>query len=55
MKTKTTHHGGSKSHCPRGMATATFASSAEADPNKQYEDAPGEETEDSQDWLLRQG
>ena len=50
MKTKTTPHGGSKSHRPRGMATATFTSGTEADPEEQYEDAPGEETEDSQDW-----
>ena len=51
MKTKTTPHGGSGSHCPRGMATATFTSSTKADPEQQFEDTPGEETEDSQDWL----
>ena len=50
-KTKTTPHGGNSSHRPRGMATATFAGGAEADPEQQFEDAPGEETEDSQDWL----
>ena len=49
-KTKTTSHGGSKSHRPRGMALATFAGSAKADPKQQYKDVPGEETEDSQDW-----
>ena len=46
VKTKTTPHGG-KSHCPRGMAAATFASGAEADPEEQYEDTSGEETEDT--------
>ena len=51
MKTKTTPHGDSKSHHPKGMATATFAGSAKADPTQQFEDAQGEETEDSQDWL----
>ena len=33
------------------MATATFTSGASADPEQQFEDAPGKETEDSQDWL----
>ena len=50
-KTKTTPCGGSKSHCPRGMVTATFTFGAEADLEQQFQDAPGEETEDSQDWL----
>ena len=50
VKTKTTPHGG-RSHCPRGMAAARFAGGTEADPKEQYEDAPGEDTEDSQDWL----
>ena len=49
VKTKTTPRGG-KSHCPKGMAAATFASSAKDDPEGQYADAPGEDTEDSQDW-----
>ena len=49
MKTKTTPWGGSSSHRPRGMATAMFAS-AEGEAEQQFEDAPGEETEDSQDW-----
>ena len=44
MKIKTTPHGG-KSHCPAGMATATFTNAIEADP-----DAPGKDTEDSQDF-----
>ena len=48
-KTKTTPHGG-KSHRPRGMATATFTSGTKADPEQQFQDAPGEDTEDSQDW-----
>ena len=42
---------GVKSHCPRGMAAARFAGGTEADPEEQYKDAPGEDTEDSQDWL----
>ena len=49
-KTKTTPRGGSKSHRPRGMATATFTSGANADLEQQFQDAPGKETEDSQDW-----
>ena len=49
MKTKTTPCGGSSSHQPRGMATATFAST-EGEAEQQFADAPGEETEDSQDW-----
>ena len=48
-KTKTTPGGGSSSHQPRGMATATFAG-AEGEAEQQFTDAPGEETEDSQDW-----
>ena len=47
MRTKTTPHGG-KFHHPRGMATATFTSGADADPEQQYQDAPGEEIEDRQ-------
>ena len=49
VKTKTTPHGG-KSHHPAGMATATFTGSTEADPEQQFQDAQGEDTEDSQDW-----
>ena len=49
VKLKTTPHGG-KSHRPTGMATATFTGSTDADPEQQFQDAPGEETEDSQDW-----
>ena len=41
---------GDKSHCPKGMATATFSSTANADPEEQFWDAPGEDTEDSQEW-----
>ena len=48
-KTKTTPHGGSSSHQPRGIATAMFTS-AEGEAEQQFKDAPGEETEDSQDW-----
>ena len=49
VKNKTTAHGG-KSHHPRDMAAARFTGDTEADPEGQYEDAPGEETEASQDW-----
>ena len=49
MKTKTTPCGGSSSHRPRGMATATFAGT-EGEAVQQFVDAPGEEIEDSQDW-----
>ena len=48
-KTKTTPHGGSSSHRARGMATATFAGT-EAEAEQHFQDAPGKETEDSQDW-----
>ena len=50
VKTKTTPRGG-KSHCPAGIATATFTSGTKSDPEQQFQDAPGEETEDNQDWL----
>ena len=51
MKTKTTPHGGS-SHWPAGMATARFTSTSrgEAGPEEQFQDAPGRDTEDSQDF-----
>ena len=48
VKTKLTPRGGSSSHRPRGMVTARFAGAEEDEP--QFEDALGEETEDSQDW-----
>ena len=48
VKTKQTAHGGSSSRRPGGMATARFAGAEEDEP--QFEDAPGEETEESQDW-----
>ena len=48
VKTKQIPHGGSSSHRPGGMATARFAGAEEDEP--QFEDAPGEENEDSQDW-----
>ena len=50
VKTKTTPHGSSSSHRPRGMATARFTST-EADVEQQLKEVAGEETEDSQDWL----
>ena len=51
MKTKTTHHGGS-SHRPAGMAMARFTGTGrgKAGPEEQFQDAPGEDTEDSQDF-----
>ena len=51
MKIKTTPHGGS-SHRPAGMAMARFTSTGrgEADPEEQFQDTPGEGTEDSQDF-----
>ena len=49
MRTKQTACG-SKSQCPKGMATATFSSGANVDPEQQQEVA-GSDTEDSQDWL----
>ena len=52
-KTKTTPRGGSKSHCPEGMAAATFAGGAEEEPGstQQLQEAPGKGGDDSQDWL----
>ena len=52
VKTKTTPRGGS-SHQPAGMATARFIGTGrgEAGPEEQFQDAPGEDTEDSQDFL----
>ena len=52
VKTKTTPHGGS-SHQPAGMAMARFTGTGrgEAGPEEQFHDAPGEDTEDSQDFL----
>ena len=41
MRTKQTAHGG-KSQCPKGMATATFSSGADADPEQQQEVAGGD-------------
>ena len=49
VKTKTTPRGG-KSHRPKGMATATFTSGTDADPEQQFQHASGGDTEDSQDW-----
>ena len=46
--TKQTPRGGSSSHRPVGMATVRFAG-AEEEAEQQYADAPGKETEDSQD------
>ena len=46
MRTKQTAHG-SKSQHPKGMATLTFPSSTEADPEQQ---GASRDTEDSQDW-----
>ena len=51
VKTKTTPHGGS-SHRPAGMAMARFTSTGrgEGDPEEQFQDAPGKDTEDSQEF-----
>ena len=48
-KTKQTPCGGSSSHRPGGMVTARFTG-AEKEAEWQFADAPGEETEYSQDW-----
>ena len=48
-KTKRTPRRGSSSCRPGGMTTARFAG-AEKEAERQFADAPGEETEDSQDW-----
>ena len=48
-RTKQTACGGSSSHRPRGIATAMFPST-EGEAEQWFADAPGEETEDSQDW-----
>ena len=47
-KTKQTPRGGSSSHRPGGMVTVRCAGAQEDE--LQFEDTPGEETEDSQDW-----
>ena len=49
MRTKKTAHGG-KSQCPKGMATATFSSSDDADPEQQQQEVAGGDTKDSQEW-----
>ena len=48
-RTKQTPCGGSSHHL-KGMATATFPRGTNAGPEEQFWDAPGEETEDSQEW-----
>ena len=49
VKNKTTPCGGS-SHRPAGMAMARFTGRGEAGPEEQFQDAPGKDTEDSQDF-----
>ena len=49
MRTKQTAHG-SKVQCPKGMATVTFSSGTDADPEQQQQEVAGGATEDSQDW-----
>ena len=49
MRTKQTVRGNSNSHQPRGMATARFTGSTEAE-EQQFADASGEDTKDSQTW-----
>ena len=53
VKTKQTPRGGSSSHQPVGMAAARFPSTGrgKGKPEEQFKDAPGEDTEDSQDFL----
>ena len=48
-KTKQTPHGGSNSHRPGGMMTARLTS-AKKEAEQHFTNAPGEETEDSQEW-----
>ena len=50
MKTKQTPRGGSSSHRPVGMAAARFPSTGrgKGEPKKQFKDALGKDTEDSQ-------
>ena len=48
-RTKQTQCGG-KSHHPKGMATATFSGGTGAEPEEQFWDTPGEDTEDSQGY-----
>ena len=48
-KTKQTPHRGSSSHRPGGMMTARFAG-AKKEAEQQFANAPGEDTEDSQEW-----
>ena len=52
VKTKQTPRGGSSPHRPVGMAAATFPSTGRGknEPKEQFKDAPGEDTEDSQDF-----
>ena len=48
-RTKQTPHGGSSSGGPGGLTTARFAG-AKKEAERQFADAPREETEDSQEW-----
>ena len=52
VRTKQTPRGGSSSHRPVGMAAARFPSTGrgKGEPKEQFKDAPGEDTEDSQDF-----
>ena len=49
MRTKQTARG-SKSQRPKGMATVTFSSTTNADPEQQQQEVAGSDTEDSQEW-----
>ena len=51
VKIKQTPQGGISSHRPAGMAAATFTGTGRGrgKPEEQFRDAPGEDTEDSQD------
>ena len=52
MRTKQTQRGGSSSHRTVGMAAGRFPSTGrgKGEPKEQFKDAPGEDTEDSQDF-----
>ena len=50
MRTKQTPRGSSSSHRPKGMATARFTGSTEAEA-EQFKDTGGSKSQDSQEWL----
>ena len=54
VKIKQTPRGASSSHRPAGMAAATFTGTGRGrgEPEEQFRDTLGEDTEDSQDFLM---